>query len=192
MKKDLKVVAKESFLALLTGGLSLFVLFVRIIFTTPEGQKLAERELKGKIKAFNEEADKEEPHKVKKGNPVLLNRSYRFIAYLVMVSADDDFHGLFLFLVSVFGDDGFSFGVQERRQAAAIAVANIQVVDAGLLVDDDACIRQHAQVLPFFDVKSVFSHNDDSIVRIGKSPNTAPRPSPDQRQAHARRRGARR
>lgn len=61
MKKDLKVVAKESLLALLTGGLSLFVLFVRIIFTTPEGQKLAERELKGKIKAFNEEADKEEP-----------------------------------------------------------------------------------------------------------------------------------
>lgn len=60
MKKDLKVVAKESFLALLTGGLSLFVLFVRIIFTTPEGQKLAERELRGKIKAFNREADKEE------------------------------------------------------------------------------------------------------------------------------------
>jgi hypothetical protein len=34
------------------------------------------------------EADKEEPHKVKKGNPVLLNRSYRFIAYLVMVSIE--------------------------------------------------------------------------------------------------------
>lgn len=61
MKKDLKVVAKESFLALLTGGLSLFVLFVRIIFTTPEGQKLAERELRGKIKAFNKEAEEKEP-----------------------------------------------------------------------------------------------------------------------------------
>ncbi len=60
MKKDLKAVAKESLLALLTGGLSLFVLFVRIVFTTSEGQKLVERELEGKIKAFNLEKEQEE------------------------------------------------------------------------------------------------------------------------------------
>lgn len=62
MNKDLKTVAKESVLALLTGGLSLFVLFVRIIFTTPEGQKLVEKELKSKIKAYHiKDEDKEEP-----------------------------------------------------------------------------------------------------------------------------------
>ena len=61
MKNDLKTVAKESLLALLTGGLGLFVLFVRIIFTTPEGQKLVERDLKRRMKAYIEAEDKEEP-----------------------------------------------------------------------------------------------------------------------------------
>lgn len=61
MSKDLKTVARESLLALLTGGLSLFVLFVRIIFTTPEGQKLVEREIKGKMKAFYLEQKNKEP-----------------------------------------------------------------------------------------------------------------------------------
>ena len=61
MKNDLKTVAKESLLALLTGGLGLFVLFVRIIFTTPEGQKLVERDLKRRMKAYTEAEDKEEP-----------------------------------------------------------------------------------------------------------------------------------
>lgn len=61
MKNDLKTVAKESLLALLTGGLGLFVLFVRIIFTTPEGQKLIERNLKTKMKAYIEAEDDKEP-----------------------------------------------------------------------------------------------------------------------------------
>lgn len=60
MKNDLKTVAKESLLALLTGGLGLFVLFVRIVFTTPEGQKLIERDLKRRMKAYTEAEDKEE------------------------------------------------------------------------------------------------------------------------------------
>lgn len=61
MKNDLKTVAKESLIALLTGGLGLFVLFVRVVFTTPEGQKLIEQNLKTKMKAYTEAEDNKEP-----------------------------------------------------------------------------------------------------------------------------------
>lgn len=50
--KDVKKAAKDCALALLTGGFYLIVIFIRIMFTTPEGQRLVEKEVKSKIKAY--------------------------------------------------------------------------------------------------------------------------------------------
>ena len=60
--KDLKTAAKHTLMMVVTGGLYFIAIFVKILFTTPEGQKVVEREIKGKVKAFNIESDnKEEP-----------------------------------------------------------------------------------------------------------------------------------
>lgn len=63
MSKDFKKAAKECALALITGGLYMVVIFVKILFTTPEGQKLVERQVNTKIKAFkiSEKKDTNEP-----------------------------------------------------------------------------------------------------------------------------------
>ena len=47
-----------------------------------------------------------------------------------------------LLLVSVFGDDGFPVGIQERGESAAVPAVEEQVVHACFLVDYNLCIRK--------------------------------------------------
>ena len=63
MSRDIKKAAKECALALVTGGLYMIVIFVKILFTTPEGQRLVEEKVNTKIKAYrlSEKKDTDEP-----------------------------------------------------------------------------------------------------------------------------------
>ena len=70
----------------------------------------------------------------------------------------DPGHGRPLFLIALVRDDRLAVGVEERREAAAVAAADIQVIDTGFLVDDDDGIAHQAEAFFFLDIESVFSH----------------------------------
>ena len=60
--------------------------------------------------------------------------------------------------VAALGDDGFAVGVQQRREAAAIAAADIEIVHAGFLVDDDDGVGEEGDAFLFLDVEAIFCH----------------------------------
>ena len=64
-----------------------------------------------------------------------------------------------LFLVTVFGDNGFAVGVEERSEATSVAAAYEQIVHASLFVNNNDCVGHEGNAFLFFDVKSVFCHS---------------------------------
>lgn len=64
MNKSRKELAKEFIKVMLTGGVYFIIIFVKVLFTTPNGQKLIERELDKRLKAIRiEEEQKTETDK---------------------------------------------------------------------------------------------------------------------------------
>ena len=64
MNKSRKELAIEFVKVMVTGGLYFMIIFVKVLFTTPNGQKLVERELDKRIKAIKikeEETETEKP-----------------------------------------------------------------------------------------------------------------------------------
>ena len=60
MSKETRTKIIDGLKIIATGGLYVFVIFVKILFTTPEGQKIVEREIDKRIKAYSVEKEKEE------------------------------------------------------------------------------------------------------------------------------------
>ena len=65
-----------------------------------------------------------------------------------------------LLAVTVLGDDGLAVGVKAGSEAPAAAAAHLEVIDAGLLVDDDHRFSQEIHRLLDLDIESVLCHND--------------------------------
>lgn len=59
MDRDIKKATKEFLKVLITGGLYFMVIFVKVLFTTPAGQKIVERELDNRLKARMIEKEEE-------------------------------------------------------------------------------------------------------------------------------------
>lgn len=63
--KDFKAAAKHTLFMVATGGLYFIAMLVKILFTTPEGQAVIEREFKKKVKAYNLEEERKEKTETK-------------------------------------------------------------------------------------------------------------------------------